>query len=308
MIHITKREAVKRFEEYIAVEKNYSELTVKNYLYDIKEFDFFLMSEKLGDLLTIQKPNIGRFYLSHLTNKKYAKRTIARRISTLRSFYKYLQKENIVEINVFGELETPKLDRSLPKFLYYQEVELIFNSIDVKTPIGKRDFAILEMLYGSGLRVSELCEIEIKDIDFYNELVKVFGKGHKERLVPVNERTIDAIQDYSMNGRPELLVKSGNIHTDKLFLNHHGTPLTPRGVRVVLNNIIDRTSEKIKLHPHMFRHTFATHLLDNGADLRSVQELLGHAHLSSTQIYTHVSKEQLRKAYMENHPRAKKKE
>jgi integrase/recombinase XerC len=308
VISITNQEVIKRFEEYIGVEKNYSVLTVENYIRDIQDFAHFLSSEKFGELLTIQKSNISRFYLSYLTNHKYAKRTIVRKISSLRSFYKFLQKEKLSEINIFDELETPKLDHTLPKFLYHEEIEIIFDSIDISKPIGKRDILILELLYGSGLRVSELCSIELLDIDYDNEMVKVFGKGHKERLVPINERTIQAIQSYLVFGRPDLLIKNKECKTNVLLLNHHGGELTPRGVRVILNNIIEKTAEKIKIYPHMFRHTFATHLLDSGADLRSVQELLGHAHLSSTQIYTHVSKEQLRKAYMENHPRARKKE
>jgi integrase/recombinase XerC len=308
VINISNQEVIKRFEEYIAVEKNYSSLTVQSYVRDINDFANFLASEKFGELLSTQKSSIGRFYLSYLTSRKYAKRSIARKISSLRSFYKFLQKEKLTEINIFDELETPKLDHTLPKFLYHQEIEIVFDSIDKSKPIGKRDITILELLYGSGLRVSELCSIKMQDIDYDNEMVKVLGKGHKERLVPINGRTIQAIQSYLVYGRPDLLVRNKEGKSNILLLNHYGGDLTPRGVRVILNNIIEKTSEKIKIHPHMFRHTFATHLLDSGADLRSVQELLGHAHLSSTQIYTHVSKEQLRKAYMENHPRAKKKE
>lgn len=305
---MTKDEAVKRFEDYILVERNYSLLTVRAYLHDIETFDHFLTSEKLGSLLHLEKKNIARFYLAYLSSQKHAKRTIARKISSLRSFYKFLQKEKIVDNNVFSELETPKLERPLPRFLYYQEIELLFQSIDKATILGKRDYALLELLYGSGLRVSELCGIDMNDIDHDAQMVKVFGKGSKERLVPINGRTVEALDHFIIHGRPDLLSKSKDFGCKKVFLNHHGTPLTPRGVRVVLNNIMNKTSENMKIHPHMFRHTFATHLLDRGADLRSVQELLGHAHLSSTQIYTHVSKEQLRKAYMENHPRAKKKE
>jgi integrase/recombinase XerC len=164
------------------------------------------------------------------------------------------------------------------------------------------------MLYGSGLRVSELCNLKVKDIDFGNELVLVFGKGHKNRYVPLNKVTIKAIHNYLALSRPTLALKNETEVSDKLFLNHRGGDLTTRGVRVILNNIIEKTSENFKISPHMLRHTFATHLLDGGADLRSVQEMLGHVHLSSTQIYTHVSREQLKAAYMEHHPRARKKE
>ena len=190
---------------------------------------------------------------------------------------------------------------------YQNEIEMMFKAINKTTPLGKRDNALLELLYGSGLRVSEICAITQKNLDFANEMIKVFGKGHKERYVPMNQRTIDALKEYIYLGRP-VLIQSVELNApDNLFVNHHGGALTPRGVRVILDNIITKTGEIGHVYPHMIRHTFATHLLDGGADLRSVQAMLGHENLSTTQIYTHVSKEQIKESYMLNHPRQNRK-
>lgn len=305
---MNNQELISDFENYLLVERNYSPYTVTNYLKDINDYQDFLSSEQLGTLLSVRKPNIARYYLAYLTGLKYSKKTIARKISSLRTFYKYLLKMDKVETNIFLDLEFPKANKTLPKFFYPKEMEQLFGVIDNNSVLGIRDRAILEMLYGSGLRVSELCNLKVKDIDFGNELVLVFGKGHKNRYVPLNKVTIKAIHNYLALSRPTLALKNETEVSDKLFLNHRGGDLTTRGVRVILNNIIEKTSENFKISPHMLRHTFATHLLDGGADLRSVQEMLGHVHLSSTQIYTHVSREQLKAAYMEHHPRARKKE
>lgn len=265
-----------------------------------------MKDESFGSLLTIRKGNISRYYLSHLVTKGYKRRSIARKISSLRGFYQFLIKNGIVKDNVFIEVEMPKKDRTLPKFLYSNEINKMFEVIDTKEVLGLRDLAILELLYGSGIRVSELCQLKAQNLDFSNETVLVLGKGNKERYVPLSPSSIKALKEYLYLGRPTLLLKNEIAAPQTLFLNHHGGELTTRGVRVILSNIILKTAENIKVSPHMLRHSFATHLLDGGADLRSVQEMMGHSHLSSTQIYTHVSKEQLKKAYMENHPRQKK--
>lgn len=296
------------FENYLMVERNYSSYTVQNYLKDINDFEEFLAAEQFGSLLRVRKSNVARYYLAHLNGLKFSKKTIARKISSLRSFYKYLLKMGKVDNNIFLDLDVPKIDKNLPKFFYPKEIEQMFQAIDTNSVLGLRDRAILEILYGSGLRVSELCNLKKSDLDFANEMVLVFGKGHKNRYVPLNQMTINALHDYLALARPTLALKNETEVSDHLFLNHRGGNLTTRGVRVILNNIIDKTSENFKISPHMLRHSFATHLLDGGADLRSVQEMLGHVHLSSTQIYTHVSKEQLKEAYMAHHPRARKKD
>ncbi len=299
-------EAVDSFETYLSIEKNYSDYTIGGYLKDVKDFGEYLKENDFGDLVKIGPRNIARYYLAYLTSKNYARRSINRKVSSLRTFYRYIHKKGFVLDNPFIEVETPKIEKSLPKFLYKNEINEMFQAIDKNSAMGRRDNAILELLYGSGIRVSELCSLTDKSIDYANNMIRVFGKGHKERYVPMSERAKDALKEYLFLGRPELLMKNEIANPQELFLNHHGGTLTTRGVRVVLNNIIDKTSETIKVSPHMLRHSFATHLLDGGADLRSVQEMLGHVNLSTTQIYTHVSKEQIQMAYMKSHPRQNK--
>ncbi len=300
-------ELVLVFKEYLEVERSYSEHTVLNYLKDIEDFRHFLKTNSFGSLLNL-KMNYGRYFLSFLHSSGYKPRTIARKMSSLRSFYKFLMREGKIEANVFDEVSSPKPDKTLPKLVYYSELDNLFDAIDVSNEIGKRDYAILETLYGTGIRVSELCSIRIQDVDFYNSSVIVMGKGGKERYLPIYNNIKSALLDYLEFSRNELLKKSKKGVTDILFLNYRGGPLTPRGVRVILNDINSNTANNLKISPHMLRHSFATHLLDNGADLRSVQELLGHANLSTTQIYTHVSKEQIKEEYTKYHPRAMKKE
>ena len=231
---------------------------------------------------------------------------VNRHISSLRSFYRFLQRKEYVKDNLFSEVETLKNPKNLPHFLYANEINAMFNSIDTTTALGRRNLAILEILYGSGVRVSELCGLTEKSIDFSDQTLKVFGKGHKERIVPISSKAKEALRNYLALGRTELLLRNEDNNPGELFLNHHGGPLTPRGVRVILNDIVDKAADTFKVSPHMLRHTFATSLLDGGADLRSVQEMLGHVNLSTTQIYTHVSKEKIKEAYMENHPRQRK--
>lgn len=301
------QDALNKYHNYLEVEKNYSVYTIQNYFKDIDEFKTFINEEKYGDLLKIKTENIARYYISNLVTKGYSRKSIARKISSLRVFYRYLTIEQWIDYSYFENVETPKLEKQLPKFLYQNEIEMMFKAINKTTPLGKRDNALLELLYGSGLRVSEICAITQKNLDFANEMIKVFGKGHKERYVPMNQRTIDALKEYIYLGRP-VLIQSVELNApDNLFVNHHGGALTPRGVRVILDNIITKTGEIGHVYPHMIRHTFATHLLDGGADLRSVQAMLGHENLSTTQIYTHVSKEQIKESYMLNHPRQNRK-
>lgn len=301
------KDALDKYRNYLEVEKNYSMYTIQSYFKDINDFQDFLKLEKYGDLLRVKSDNIARYYISYLVTNGFSRKSIARKVSSMRAFYRYLTVEGIIEKSFFEGVETPKIEKQLPKFLYQNEIEIMFNTIDRSTPIGKRDYALLELLYGSGLRVSEICSITEKNLDFSNEMIKVFGKGSKERYVPMNTRTIDSLKEYLYVGRPSLIQNIELDATDSLFVNHHGGPLTPRGVRVILNKIIDKTGELGHVYPHMIRHTFATHLLDGGADLRSVQTMLGHENLSTTQIYTHVSKEQIKESYMQNHPRQNRK-
>lgn len=301
--HLVEKDtmAIEKYEQYLSSERNYSSYTVKNYITDICEFRDFLKEETMGTLLSTTTMQ-ARNYVSRLFNKDYKKKTIARKLSSLKTFYRFLVREEIVKENPFEMIESPKIEKNLPKFLYVEEIEKIFDSIDTSNAIGKRNMAIMEILYGSGLRVSELCNLKESNIDYSNELIKVYGKGSKERYVPMNKRTVEALNKYLYIGRPELILKNESEAPDVIFVNKNGGPLTPRGVEVIVDKIMLDASETHHISPHTLRHTFATHLLNGGADLRSVQEMLGHSNLSTTQIYTHVSTEQLRKG-MENHPR-----
>ena len=298
-------ELVDKFCEYIRVEKNYSLYTVSDYKKDILDFSDFLKREKFGSLERFGN-NANRYYLAFLNQKGLRTRSVARKMSSLRSFYRFLVNEGICDVNKFAEVTSPKLEKILPKFLYLEEIDKLFDSINTDTVLGKRDYAILEFMYGTGVRVSELCSLEIDDIDYVNKQVIVLGKGSKERYLPLHELIIESLDDYVSNARIELQVKNKADISNKLFLNHHGGELSPRGVRVILEKIVKNASESFHISPHMLRHSFASHLLNNGADLVTVQELLGHENLSTTQIYTHISKEQIKREYMDKFPRARR--
>lgn len=300
-------DAIYMFKDYIEQERSYSEHTVLNYINDINEFRKFLKENDFSDLFSLEQ-TYTRFYKSTLVKKGYSPKTIARKLSSLRSFYKFLLAEKMIDVNLFSELSSPKLDRSLPKQVYPKEIDAMFGCIDNETIIGKRDTALLELLYGTGIRVSELCSLKVADIDFFNQSIIIMGKGSKERYVPLYHGIVSAIKTYLSFARSELMARQKGKVTDKLFLNFRGSDLTVRGVRVILNTLAEKASVGLKVSPHMFRHSFATHLLDNGADLRSVQELLGHVNLSTTQIYTHVSLEKIKEEYMKYHPKAKRDE
>lgn len=298
------QDRLNRFITYLRVERNYSNYTILNYKKDITNFQEFLSSNEYGSCFDINSINPVRNYMSYMhTTLKYENSTIDRKISSLRTFYKYLELNGFVSFNPASNIEAPKRNKALPKIVYDAEIDALYKSIDTKTAIGKRNLAILELLYGSGLRVSELCSLKLSDIDWSNESLSVFGKGKKERMAPLNPHSISALKEYIYIGRKELLLKKELKEEDVVFLNKHGDALGTRGVRVILNKMTEDAAETIHVSPHMFRHSFATVLLDGGADLRSVQELLGHSNLSTTQIYTHVSKEQITKEYMKNHPR-----
>ena len=293
---------IDQFLEYLTYEKRYSAHTVLNYQNDLKEW--FSLCEQEGLLIENIQYNDVRTYLSWCYTKKLSRRTVSRKLSALRSFYQFLLNEGVVGNNPFSMLKAPKAKQTLPKFLYEEEMAAIFESIDQESVLGCRNYAILELLYGTGLRVSECCGLQLEQLDFELAVLLVHGKGNKQRYIPMGAFAVLAVQNYLEKSRPQLVGKSQSA-TKSLFLNHLGYPLTERGVRHILNQITEKAAGNIKLAPHMIRHTFATHLLNNGADLRSVQELLGHENLSSTQIYTHVSKEHLKQVYQRAHPRAK---
>lgn len=294
--------SIENYIKYLQIEKNYSKYTIACYRKDIQEFLLF-MDEQAIPALDLVKYADTRLYITSLTEHNLSKRSISRKISCLRSFYKYLMRENIVSENPFASVSLPKREQRLPRFKYEEEMEAIFDSIDLTTDLGKRDMALVEMLYATGMRVSECCNVEMSDVDFSLMTVLAHGKGSKDRYIPFGELAKDALLDYIGHSRGKLMAKGGQSH-NFLFVNQRGTPLTPRGVRYILTNMIEKACGNTNLYPHMLRHSFATHLLNNGADIRSVQELLGHSSVQSTQVYTHVTKERLREVYNNSHPRA----
>ncbi len=280
-----------KFLSYLEIEKNYSSHTLLNYRLDLEDFLKFSTETPIEsvDYLLLRK------YLAHLRIKEPRPRTLARKLSSLRSFFKFLQRENHVKDNPAVLLQTPKLDKKLPKFLSENEMVQLIEAPPVDSLSGKRDRAIFEVLYSTGIRVSELVSLNIDSVDFIGNIVKVMGKGKKERLAPIGDKALEAIQDYLNNRK--------NPST-AIFLNQNGKRLTTRSILNITNKYIGIASIKIKVSPHVLRHSFATHLLNRGADLRSVQELLGHVNLSTTQIYTHVTTERLKNVYDKAHPRA----
>lgn len=292
---------LKLFVEYLQMEKNSAKYTIEHYQYEISEFLMFMDEQAIQEVTDVQYLD-ARLYLTTLFERKLARKTVAKKISCLRSFYKFLLREKYVEENPFALVAIPKAEKRLPEFFYEDELQQLFEACETETPLGKRNKALLELLYATGIRVSECCQVQLNDLDFYLSTILVHGKGRKDRYVPFGSQAKAALEDYISTGRDKLL--SGKDPNDFLFLNYRGGPLSTRGVRKILDGIIEKSALNSNIHPHMLRHTFATHLLNNGADLRSVQELLGHAFLSSTQVYTHVTNEHLRKTYMAHHPRA----
>lgn len=293
--------SLKLFIEYLQIEKNYSQYTIEHYQHDISEFFMFMAEQAIADLTKVEYQDV-RIYLTELYDKKMSRKSVARKISSLRSFFKFLLREEKVAENPFALVSIPKAQKKLPEFFYEEEMMQLFNACEASTPLGQRNKALLELLYATGIRVSECSQIRLKDLDMYLSTVLVRGKGSKERYVPFGSFAQDALDTYINHGRKKLLA-NGNVQ-ENLFLNARGGPLTARGIRTILDRIIEKSSLTGKIHPHMLRHTFATHLMANGADMRTVQELLGHAFLSSTQVYTHVTNEYLKKTYMAHHPRA----
>lgn len=285
---------------YVRLEKNYSFYTVSEYEKDVNSFLVFLEIEGISDLDDVTYPT-ARLYVTELYDKGLSRASISRNISSVRSFYKFANARYNISDNAFRSLHHPKKEERLPAFFYEQEMQVLFSACEGNDKKSLRDKALLEMLYATGIRVSELTNIKLRDIDDHLGIVMVMGKGRKERYVPFGSFAQTALDAYLENSRPVLLKQKEH---DTLFVNLRGDPLTDGGVRHILSAMMERASLHSKIYPHMIRHSFATHLLASGADMRTVQELLGHSHLSSTQVYTHITKEHLRKTYMNTHPRA----
>lgn len=286
-----KEVQVDKFLFFLKVELNYSELTIKSYQLDLTDFFRFIESKKVN-YLTITNHDV-RGYLKYLDSCNLKNSTISRRISTLRTFYNYLVDENIVENNVFHNVKNPKLEKKLPNYLNYNEMEELLESIDISTTEGLEKRLLIEMFYSTGCRVSEMINVKISDIDFTNKTIRIMGKGSKERIVYFGDYASKYLDNYLSK------VKCNKY----LFTNKKGEKLTVNEVEQIVKDIMKHISIKTHVTPHTLRHTFATHLLNNGADIKTVQELLGHANLSTTGIYTHVSSDRLKDIYFKTFKR-----
>jgi len=297
------QEVFNRYINYLEAERNASRYTVRNYTSDLLDFFGFLRDREIGSLNEVDR-HVVRDYLSQLIERGFVKGSIARKLSAIRSFYRYLLREEMISTSPVESTSSPKLDRRLPSFLSIEEISRLIETPDLSTPEGQRDRALLELLYASGLRVSELVNLDMEQVNLNTNEIRVWGKGSKERVVLMGKPAASALIAYLDQGRPKL---SGNKKSSALFITRYGQRLIERRVQRILEKYANIAGIEKRVHPHMLRHTFATHLLDGGADLRVVQELLGHANLSSTQIYTHVTQSQARKAYLSAHPLAQEK-
>ncbi len=291
---------LKEFKLYIEVERNFSAYTVRAYSSDILSFLVWLNDKDLREVTY----NTIRDYLLYIQQFNYAKKTTARKIASLRTFYRYLYRERVIESNPAIGVHSPKQGKSLPEFLSESEIEKIFNKINIDTPAGYRNRAIFELLYATGMRVSELSNLNFEDLNLEENEIKVFGKGAKERIVLVSERAKKYLETYINTVRYMIFKEDMPKQTAPVFINKTGYRLQPQTVRAVIRDIMGKLELPKHVTPHVFRHSFATKLLENGADLRIVQELLGHSSISNTQIYTHVSAERLKQSYDIAHPRA----
>lgn len=297
---------VNQFLDYLKGERNYSRHTLTSYAHDLKEFFLFFEQEIAIRRAAPHLENVDvlflRRYLALLKTNNFAKRTVARRMASLRTYFRFLTREGYVKKNPMGLLKTPKLDRRLPVILDENEIDRLMQS-PAEDITGLRDRAILETLYSTGMRVSELVQLDTHRVDFIGGVCRVMGKGGKERLCPIGDRALKSIRRY-LESLEAMKRKNASAVFINISRNQRGSRLTDRSVRRILDKYIALTSRKESISPHSLRHSFATHLLNRGADLRSVQELLGHENLSTTQIYTHVSTQRLKEAYDKAHPRA----
>ncbi len=295
--------SVRKFLEYLEAERNYSPNTIRSYETDLSQFVAHLSSNRIASLDAVTKNDL-RVFLSALLEAGLSRKSIARKIACLRSFFRYAKRQRLTSTNPTLTLVSPKLEKRLPSFLDEVSMARLFDDIDTSTADGRRNAAIMEVFYSTGMRLSELVNLNRDDVDFSQGVVKITGKGSKQRIVPVGRRALSAVE-LTLRDRDVLLAKlSLSGKQDALFLTRKGVRLYPEAVSRIVKKIIGRVSEIEKKSPHVLRHTFATHLLNRGADLRAVKELLGHESLSTTQVYTHVSTEQLKKVYRQSHPKA----
>ncbi|NOX63747.1 MAG: site-specific tyrosine recombinase XerD [Chloroflexi bacterium] len=300
------QDQVDAFLEHLQVEQGYSPNTIAAYRNDLGQFLAYL--EGLGPAIRPRGwGNVTRDhvvgYILDMREREYSANTIARKIASIKSFFGHLRSQGEVRMNPTEQLETPKVEKHLPEIMTPEEVERLLDAPSLDTPAGKRDKAMLELLYAAGLRVSELISLNVEDVNFEEGVVRCVGKGDKERLLPVYQRALDYLSLYLEEGRPKFL-RGNNGDQPALFLNRRGARLTRQGLWLIIKRYVEQADIQTHVTPHTLRHSFATHMLRGGAGLREVQQMLGHAHISTTQIYTHVTSEHLREVYDETHPRA----
>lgn len=299
------REYLEGFINHLRVERSASRLTLVSYRTDLEQFFSFVAARDQVPINNVTVDAIThrtvRDYLADMQFNGLRRSTMARKLAALRSFVRYLCRENIIKSNPIAAVATPKQDKKLPGFLYPVEVEELMNAPDLDKSLGLRDRAVLEMLYASGVRVSELVGLNVRDVDLQQSLIKARGKGNRERIIPLGSKAQQMVQLYLDKSRSTLV--HANSDSGALFLNRFGNRLTARSIRNIINKYIDQVATHTRVSPHTLRHTFATHLLNNGADLRTVQELLGHVKLSTTQIYTHLTRDDIKKVHNRAFPR-----
>lgn len=291
------KEHLKDYRIYMSIERNRSGLTVKNYCHDIQQFLDFAENEITGDVSSSDLRN----FLGRLKRQGMKKTSMARKLSALRSYFLYLEEAGIIKDNPAAGMNTPRKERHMPSFMTEQEMEDLLLSENTETWLGVRNRCLFEILYSSGARVSELTTLRLADLDFRRSRIRVMGKGRKERFLPLGRSALSSLEEY-LPLRKNALKNKGFVET--LFLNFKGGALTSRGVRKIVSRTVHTMAWKKNVSPHTFRHSFATHMLDHGCDIRIVQELLGHSSLSTTQIYAHVSRQRLKEVYREAHPHA----
>lgn len=298
-------DVIQSYVDFLTNQKMYSNHTVSAYLNDINIFNKYVIDEDYT-LFSVDTTVIRNFLENQLLDG-ISKRSLKRRLVSLKGLYTFMKEKNIIKVNPFICITSPKTDKNLPDFLYEEEIKKLFlENAKRQDPYMSRDQAIIELLFASGLRVSELCSIKLNNIQLKQRFIRVLGKGKKERIVPFSLSAQSAIDMYMKTLRMDLIQKKNSKHDNHLFLNEYGNPLTSRGVQYILNSIENKLGLGMDLHPHKFRHTFATTMLDRGADLRTIQEILGHESLSTTQVYTHISSKRMKEDYSKYFPRSKK--
>lgn len=295
------RDLILKFIDELKYEKNYSDLTISGYLSDLDVFLEYLNENNIKDYSSVEYQDI-RLFINYLYDLNYNNKTISRHISAIRSFFKYLKTNNHIKNNPCTLISNPKLEKKLPKYLNFEEIEKLLNAFDNNNFIGLRNSLILEILYSTGIRVSEITNIKLNDLSITNKTIKITGKGNKERIVYFGNICYKLIDQYFKKSYPIL----NKNNSDYLILSKTGKKINDREIRKVVDDAASISGIKIKISPHVLRHTFATHMLTSGADLRSVQELLGHENLSTTQVYTHLTNEKIRNVYLNAHPRARR--